>query len=603
MTLLRQPVRLGTMRISRISFPVFAALGLVTAAATVCTPPLAHAQTAASPAPSAPTAGPPGMPGAPPRDTSARGPAPAVGTGVVRGRIVAGDTGLPLRRARVMLNSLGRGEPRVTLSDADGAFAFDALPAGRYQLHGSKARYVDGTLGARRPGSQGRPFELADGQTLDSVVLTLAAAGVITGRVLDDFGDIVPGVTVMPMRYRTINGERQLVGMGGRPATSDDTGTFRLYGLAPGTYYVSARADEMGRMGPAVTDASVTGFAPTFYPGTPVAAEAQPIEVVAGAEIVADISLVAARLTSVSGVVVDPAGTRATGGFVMTMQGSRRGMGFGGGGGGGPIKPDGTFMVSGLAPGEYVLQARPSFSANPMFEDATANRLERLATASVTVSGEPIVGLRLAVVDPIRVPVNLIFEHGSASRPERVSVFAGSQSGMRGGNAAIRDDGRLSLEVVPGTYRLSASAATPWLVKRILYRGQEAEAEEVDLTAAPGGRIDVVLTTSSASVAGGVTDAAGKAAAEYTVVIVPADAELARRADYRRMRTARPDQQGRFRAERLPPGDYLAAAVVDLDMQDGLEPEFLDGLRRSAKPFRLREGDTATLSLTLAPVP
>ena len=354
----------------------------------------------------------------------------------------------------------------MTLSDGDGAFAFDSLPAGRYQLHGSKARYVDGTLGARRPGAPGRPFELADGQTFDSVVLTLAAAGVITGRVLDDFGDIVPGVTVMPMRYRTINGERQLMSMG-RPHTSDDTGTFRLYGLAPGTYYVSARAEEMSRMGPALTDATVTGFAPTFYPGTPVAAEAQPIEVVAGAEVVADVSLVAARLTSVSGIVVDPSGTRATGGYIMIMQGGRsRAMMFGGGGGG-PIKPDGTFTVSGLAPGEYVLQARPTFSANPMFEDATANRLERLATASVTVSGEPIAGLRLAVVDPIRIPVNLIFEDASAPRPERVFVSAGSQSGMRGGNAAIRDDGRLSLEVVPGTYRLSASAATPWLVKRI----------------------------------------------------------------------------------------------------------------------------------------
>ena len=86
-------------------------------------------------------------------------------------------------------------------------------------------------------------------------------------------------------------------------------------------------------------------------------------------------------------------------------------------------------------------------------------------------------------------------------------------------------------------------------------------------------------------------------------MIFPADAELARRGNYRRMRMARPDQQGRFRAEHLPPGDYLAAAVVDIDMQDGLEPDFLDGLRPAAKPFRLREGDTATLSLTLAAVP
>ena len=79
---------------------------------------------------------------------------------------------------------------------------------------------------------------------------------------------------------------------------------------------------------------------------------------------VADVTLVAARLTSVSGVVVDPSGARATGGHIITMQGGRsRAMMFGGGGGG-MIKPDGTFTVSGLAPGEYVIQARPTFSAN-----------------------------------------------------------------------------------------------------------------------------------------------------------------------------------------------------------------------------------------------
>ncbi len=543
------------------------------------------------------------MPGTPSRDISGRGPAAAVGTAVVHGRVIAGDTGLPLRRARVMLQPLAGGEPRVTLGDADGGFAFEALPAGRYELLGSKARYVDGRLGARRPGAPGRPFEVADGQTVDGVVLTLAPAGVITGRVLDDFGEIVPGVTVLPMRYRTVQGDRRLMEMTGRPATSDDTGTFRLYGLAPGTYYLSARPEDMMHMGPVLTEATVTGFAPTFYPGTPVEAEAQPIEVVAGAEVVADLPLVAARLTSVSGVVVDAAGARATGGFIITMYGGGSGgIGFAGGGGG-QIKPDGTFSVPGLAPGEYILQARPTFGASTMFEDATADRHERLAIATVTVSGEPIVGLRLAVVDPIRIPVNPIFEEASAPRPDRVFVAAGSKNGRSGGNAAIRDDGRLSLEIAPGTYRLFATAAAPWLVKRMTYRGRDVEADEVDLTSAPGGRIDIVFTSRSASVAGGVTDAAGKPVLDYTVVIFPADAGAPPGADYQRRQTAQPDPQGRFRASGLPAGDYLAAAVVDVDLQEVFEPEFLDGLRRVAKQLRLREDETATLQLTLAPVP
>ena len=55
----------------------------------------------------------------------------------------------------------------------------------------------------------------------------------------------------------------------------------------------------------------------------------------------------------------------------MVMQGSQsRVMRFGSNGGG-RINPDGTFTVSGLAPGGSILQARPFFGANPMFEDAT----------------------------------------------------------------------------------------------------------------------------------------------------------------------------------------------------------------------------------------
>ena len=62
-------------------------------------------------------------------------------TASVRGRVIARDTGLPLRRAEVMLNQLdepgtgatsaGQGrESRTTMTDADGRYEFTNLPAG-----------------------------------------------------------------------------------------------------------------------------------------------------------------------------------------------------------------------------------------------------------------------------------------------------------------------------------------------------------------------------------------------------------------------------------------------------------------------------------------
>jgi Carboxypeptidase regulatory-like domain len=58
---------------------------------------------------------------------------PLKGTGKIRGRVTAADTGLPVRRATVRL-SAGGGPTLVTATDADGAFEFTGLPAARYTL-------------------------------------------------------------------------------------------------------------------------------------------------------------------------------------------------------------------------------------------------------------------------------------------------------------------------------------------------------------------------------------------------------------------------------------------------------------------------------------
>src|SRR5215510_11548903 len=91
----------------------------------------------------------------PPRDPSAMRPA-ETGTAVVRGRVVAGDTGLPVRRAIVSLRNTNRdARGQSTITAADGTFAFEAVPEGRYRIGAAKTRYVDTALGARAPGRPG----------------------------------------------------------------------------------------------------------------------------------------------------------------------------------------------------------------------------------------------------------------------------------------------------------------------------------------------------------------------------------------------------------------------------------------------------------------
>ena len=79
--------------------------------------------------------------------------APKTGTSRLRGRVVGGESGQPLRRAVVMLSGQELGEGRVASTDEEGRWELKDLPAGRYQLHASKGGFVPARL---RPASSVR---------------------------------------------------------------------------------------------------------------------------------------------------------------------------------------------------------------------------------------------------------------------------------------------------------------------------------------------------------------------------------------------------------------------------------------------------------------
>src|SRR5437762_1499910 len=145
-----------------------------------------------------------------------------------------------------------------------------------------------------------------------------------------------------------------------------------------------------------------SGYAPTYYPGTPNVAEAQRINIGVG-QAMNDINLalVPARTARISGTAVDSSGKPLSGGFVMLMQ--SMGMGFMSNTGG-QIKPDGSFTVSGVAPGEYTLraQAMGGFGEAPEF-----------ATAHVTVGGEDVTGVQLAGLKPVTVTGRIVVPPGA----------------------------------------------------------------------------------------------------------------------------------------------------------------------------------------------
>src|SRR4029078_997944 len=88
------------------------------------------------------------------------------------------------------------------------------------------------------------------------------------------------------MCQRYVNGRRELTPLtealegltnGGGDVT-DDLGQFRVYGLAPGDYFVSASFNPPGEA------ATALGYPPVYYPGTPSAAESRRIRIGLGEE-------------------------------------------------------------------------------------------------------------------------------------------------------------------------------------------------------------------------------------------------------------------------------------------------------------------------------
>ena len=158
---------------------------------------------------------------------------------MLRGQVVAADTGTPIRRAQVRVSAQNVREARITITDGQGRFEIRDLAAGRYTLTASKGGFVTLQYGQRRPGESGTPLELADGQALDKLMIALPRGSVMGGRITDEFGEPVVNAAVTAMRYAFVGGARRLVPAGARD-TTDDQGSYRLFGLPPGDYLVSA---------------------------------------------------------------------------------------------------------------------------------------------------------------------------------------------------------------------------------------------------------------------------------------------------------------------------------------------------------------------------
>jgi hypothetical protein len=286
------------------------------------------------------------------------GPAkPATGTAIIRGTVLAADTGAPVRRAQVRATANDGRDNRVVLTDDQGRFELKDLLGGRYSLTANRTGFVSLTYGQRRPNERGTPVEVAPGGVVDKIAFGLPRGGVITGRLTDEAGDPLADAQVQVMRSSfTPNGRRLLPA--GRMDTTDDQGSFRVHGLAPGDYVVSATMRNQMMGGPPGLVPSVDqGYAPTYYPGTPAMSDAQRVTVAVGQEVSGiSFAMTPTRVARISGRVTGGKPGDYDGFVSLSPEDASGGMNFSGGAG---LQSDGTFEVTGVAPGRYNLRVTP----------------------------------------------------------------------------------------------------------------------------------------------------------------------------------------------------------------------------------------------------
>jgi len=512
--------------------------------------------------------------------------------------------GQPLRRARVMLLSNEINVRRYATTDDDGRYDFAELPDGRFTVTASKGGYVSLQYGQRRPFEPGRPLAVSGGQTLEKVDIRLPRGSVISGRITDQFGEPLTGANVEAQRYQFgPDGVRTLNGVGPF-ARSDDRGEFRVYGLMPGEYVISAFLASPGNIRQGTTPDATEEFATTFYPGTPNPAEAQPVAVGLGEEMSITLALRASRMSRVSGTIVDSLG-RPAAGATLTFES------FSGGGGsrvafGDDVDADGSFAVSNVPAGEHVIQIRGRAIA--------ADAIPEWASVAITVASADISGLRIALQPPGIIKGTVVFDGtaprtggtaplrviANAAQPQRQSmnVFDSRENGL------VDADGNFEIRGVTGPVLLRAISLPPaWMFKSATLDGEDVADRPLDMTAPRTlSGVRIVLSDRLTDVSGSVSDSRGEPVKDFTVVIVSED-ERPGWAQTRYTRMPRPDQDGRFRVRGLPEGRYYVTAVDNFEDGRQWDPAFQRDLRNFGKSVTLTAGQSVTVDLRLSNIP
>jgi hypothetical protein len=545
----------------------------------------------------------------------------ATGTAIVRGHVINAD-GRPLKRVIVVLNQVPSNDTgfdqtnraatrpvsRTALTDAQGQFQFERVPAGFYRLTARpgpyQAQFLLGGYGQKRPDQPAPPFEVADGQAFTGATIVMPRSGVIEGRVTDDDGVPVARVPVSTVFFAP--GSSTPTRSGG--AQTDDLGHFRIFGLQPGDYMVVAEVRD-GNFG-VESDVDPTGFMPTYYPGVPSESEAQHVQVRSGADTSGvDFRLIRGRLFTVSGTVLNSQQQPLSPINVMVMRGAP------GRPDSGPINgfstdPEGHFTMRGLAPGDYKLVIRPRIAPQGamVMNGRQLPDMAEFATVDLHVDSD-ITDFVITTRPALSIAGRVVFADGvptaTPGSPDPLRNIRISATGAPGSTmfsptatAQVASDLTFTLRGLSSAAMVHAGGLPQnFVLKQVLVGGEDITDKPHDFVDRDSGDLQVVLTSRVAGVEGSVLDDSGKPAVDSLVVLLP-EPEQGRPAVL--YRTSSVDPHGRFKLPGLRSGRFVILAIPRERLPRSNDTDALDALAKDAQAITLGDGEFKVIDLKVS---
>ena len=468
----------------------------------------------------------------------------------IAGTVVSVTGGHPLARARVLIiDARNPQNIQSFVTSEDGRFEFQ-VNAGKYALQGARRGFLTAAYDAHDQFSTA--IVTGTGLDTENLVLRLAPAAVLSGRVLDEFGDPVRHAAIMVYREDHYSGVGLIRPF--RRGSTDDQGTYEVRPLNDGTYFLSVSAKPWYAVHPVSTqsgsetspshvDPSLDVTYPsTYYGDATEADEAMPIPVRGGDHLEVDVHLNPVPALHLIFHVPEDA-TRGIS-WPVLQKPAFDGME--------SVQTDGVQMVSpgvyemtGVAPGRYTVR----------MPGATTGQLEAPAKMDVTQQGQE---LDVSSGEPTsKVKASVQLRSGGAI-PTELRVFLRNSKKRIVAVAQVDAKGEVDFQdVSPGKYDVLAGFQNKeYSVVRIASQSGRTSGHALNVPAASSLTVSLWLVE-GIGIVEGFAKQGGKSVAGAMVVLVPKDPESNREL----FRRDQSDLDGSFSLKGVVPGSYTITAI------------------------------------------